>query len=80
MYIQNVSLLARAHGLHSCAQEAWTFWHRTVADYLGIPPEHMLFCGMALGRADPDAAINRWRAPRAALDDFASFEGFCSAP
>jgi hypothetical protein len=31
---------------------------------------------LALGRADPDAPINNWRAPREPLESFASFEGF----
>ncbi|HEX2216233.1 MAG TPA: nitroreductase [Xanthobacteraceae bacterium] len=76
MYIQTVMLLARGHGLHTCAQEAWTFWHRTVSAHLSLPPEQMLFCGMALGHADPDAAINRWRSPRVPLSGFATFRGF----
>jgi nitroreductase len=75
-YIQTVMLLARAYGLHSCAQEAWTLWHKTVPAYIELPSTHMLFCGMALGYADPDAPINAWRAPRQPLDSFASFAGF----
>lgn len=76
MYIQTVSLLARGHGLHTCAQEAWTFWHKTVAATLGLADEHMLFCGLALGYEDPEAAINQWRSPREPLASFASFSGF----
>lgn len=76
MYIQTVMLLARVYGLHSCAQEAWTFWHKTVGKFLDLPPQHMLFCGMALGHADLDAPINRWRSPRETLDGFATFSGF----
>lgn len=76
MYVQTVMLLARAFGLHCCAQEAWTFWHKTVSAFLGLPSELMLFCGLALGHADPDAAINQWRSPREPLDRFASFRGF----
>jgi nitroreductase len=76
MYIQTVSLLARDHGLHTCAQEAWTYWHKTLGAFLPVPAEHLLFCGMGLGYADPDAAINQWRSPRVALDAFASFRGF----
>ena len=76
MFVQTVMLLARAHGLHSCAQEAWTIWHRTVAAFLPVPRDHMVFCGMALGHADPDAAINQWRSGREPLDGFATFEGF----
>jgi hypothetical protein len=36
----------------------------------------MLFCGMALGHADPAAPINQWRAPREGVDGFAVFAGF----
>jgi nitroreductase len=75
-YIQTVMLLAHDYGLHSCAQEAWTHLHKTLPPFLGLPPEFMLFCGMALGHADPDAPINNWRSPREPLDAFASFEGF----
>lgn len=78
MYIQTVMLLARRYGLHSCAQEAWTFWHKTVGAVLRLPPERMLFCGMALGYADAAAAINQWRSPRASLGEFTTFTGFQS--
>lgn len=76
MYIQTVMLLARAHGLHTCSQEAWTHWHKTVSAFLNIPPDHILFCGLALGFADESAPINRWRSPREKLDDFTTFAGF----
>lgn len=76
MYIQTVMLLARAHGLHTCGQEAWTHWHKTLAEFLPVPPEHILFCGLALGHADESAPINRWRSPREPVDDFATFAGF----
>jgi nitroreductase len=71
-----VTLLARGFGLHACAQEAWTFWHKTVGAFLDLPAEHMIFCGMALGHADLDTPINRWRSPREPLEAFASFRGF----
>jgi nitroreductase len=75
-FIQNIMLLARAHGLHSCAQEAWTSWHKTVSAFLDLPPEHILFCGIALGHADEEAPINRWRAEREPVEAFTKFEGF----
>jgi nitroreductase len=75
-YIQTVMLLARGHGLNSCAQEAWTHLHKTLAAFLNLPSEYMIFCGMALGHADNKAAINSWRSPRAPLDEFVSFDGF----
>ena len=77
-YIQTVMLLARGYGLHTCGQEAWTHWHKTVYSFLNIPPEYILFCGLALGYADETAPINRWRAPRAPLESYATFTGFDS--
>ncbi|MFO1406319.1 MAG: nitroreductase [Steroidobacteraceae bacterium] len=75
MYMQNVMLLARARGLDTCAQEAWSVWHRTVDELLGVPPELMLFSGMALGHRDPDAPINRLRTERAAFGEYARVHG-----
>lgn len=76
MFMQNIMLLAREHGLHTCPQEAWAVWHQTVASYLKLPAELMLFCGMALGYADTDAPINQVRTQRAALPEFATLRGF----
>ena len=76
MYMQNVMLLAREHGLHTCPQEAWAVWHEAVAGFLGLPPHQMLFSGMALGYRDEGAPINRLRTDRATLEEFASFQGF----
>lgn len=75
-FIQSIMLLARAYGLHTCAQEAWTSWHITVSAFLKLPTEHILFCGLALGYADEEAPINRWRSDREPLDAFATFAGF----
>jgi len=75
MFMQNIMLLAREHGLHTCAQEAWAVWHKTVEAYLGIPPHLMFFCGMALGYRDDAAPINRLRTDRAPLEEFAVLRG-----
>lgn len=75
-FIQTVMLLARERGLHTCGQEAWTHWHKTVYSRLNIPPDHILFCGIALGYADESVPINQWRAQRASLEDYATFTGF----
>ena len=64
------------HGLHTCPQQAWVSFHRTVRTFLDLPDPLMIYSGMALGYEDPAAPINGWRSPRAALDDFASFDGF----
>ena len=76
MFIQTIMLLARERGLHTCAQEAWAVWHAAVTEFLSLPPQLMLFCGMSLGYRDESAPINGLRTDRAALDEFASLHGF----
>jgi len=76
MYMQSVMLLAREHGLHTCAQEAWSVWYRTVGEFLKLPPELMLFSGMALGYRDESAPINTLKTDRAPLEEFAELRGF----
>lgn len=73
MYLQTVMLLLTERGLASCPQEAWESYQETVSRFLGTPSEHMLFCGLAIGHADPAAPINTLRTERAPLDEFATF-------
>ena len=76
MFMQNVMLMAKSKGLDTCAQEAWAVWHKTIAEIAEIPDEEMVFAGMCLGYADPDAVINDLVSKRANLDDFAQLKGF----
>lgn len=75
MYIQTLMLLAREAGLHSCPQEAWTLWHKTVGEFLGLPDNQKLFCGLALGYADHEHPVSRVRTERAPLEEFATLKG-----
>ena len=75
-YLQTVALLARAYGLHTCPQQAWVSFHQTVRDVLALPPDMMVYSGMALGYEDETAPINGWRAPRVGLREYATFSGF----
>ena len=76
MYLQTVMLLLREHGLDSCPQECWSIYNAFVRSFTGAPPELMLFCGMAIGYADPDAPVNKLETERAPLDEFATIVGF----
>jgi len=70
-FLQSIMLLCREYGLHSCAQEAWAPFHEVVRDYLKVPPEEIIFCGMAIGYADESAPINSLVSERAALGEWA---------
>ena len=75
MFLQTVMLLLREEGLDSCAQECWAIYPKTVGEFLQLPPERMLFCGMAIGYADPAEPANRLVSDRAPLDEVARFHG-----
>ena len=65
MLLATAMLLFQEHGIDTCPQEAWSRWPKTVVEFVGAPPELMLFCGMAIGHADPEAAVNKLYSPRA---------------
>jgi nitroreductase len=75
MYLQSVMLLLKEEGLDSCPQECWAVYPETIGQFLNIPPERMLFTGMAIGYADPNAPVNKLVARRAPLEEFAEFRG-----
>jgi len=76
MYMQTVMLLAVEKGLDTCAQEFWARLPKTVGEFIGLPDDHMLFSGMALGYRDPKAPINNWRTRRDPFEAWAEMRGF----
>ena len=75
MYLQNVMLLAVAEGLATCAQECWAMYPDAVGAAIELPPERMLFCGMAIGYEDPAEPVNRLRSARADVGEWLTVRG-----
>ncbi|GAB4113216.1 MAG: nitroreductase [Rubrivivax sp.] len=73
MFLQNVMVAARARGLDTCPQAAFTQFHRVIARELALPAGEMVVCGMALGHADPAAPENALLTERAPVAEFARF-------
>ena len=73
MFLQNFMLLAQEAGLATCPQEAWANWPETVAEFVDAPQELMLFSGMALGYANPDAPDNQLVSEREPFENWAEF-------
>lgn len=69
MFMQNIMLSAKSHGLDTCAQAAWNKYHRIVLPLLGADDE-ILISAMALGYADQDNVVNTLKPPRAGIDEF----------
>ena len=70
MFLQNIMLLAREHGLHTCPQEAWALFHPQIREYLDVPQNEMIFCGMAIGFADETAPVNTLTSERAPAGEY----------
>ena len=73
MFLQNIMLLARSFDLHTCPQAAWADFHAPIRRHLALPDNQVLVCGMALGKADPDAPENGLRTDRAPIDENTQF-------
>ena len=76
MFMQTVMLLAVERGLDTCAQEYWARYPKTVAGFLGLPDDHMVFAGMALGYRDDAHPINGLQAARDAFEVWGELRGF----
>jgi nitroreductase len=75
MYLQSVMLLLKESGIDSCPQECWHNYCHTLARFLELPANLMLFCGMSIGYADLDDPANALVTRRAPLEDFVTFKG-----
>lgn len=73
MFLQNILVAARARGLHTCPQAAFTQFHRLIAEELQLGEEQMVVCGMSMGYADPDAVENSLVTERVPVAEFAHF-------
>jgi len=75
MFLQSVMVAARAHGLDTCPQAAFTPFHRVIEAELGLSDAEMVVCGMSLGYADPAAVENTLVTEREPVAGFARFHG-----
>ena len=70
MFMENIMVSARGHGLHTCPQAAWNGFAKIILPHIGAGPDEMLVCGMALGYADESAVVNRLHTPRVPVQEF----------
>lgn len=76
MLMQTICLVAEERGVATCMQEAWGMARETLARHFALAETEMIYCGMALGYEDKNAAVNKLRTDRAPLDEIAVFRGF----
>lgn len=73
MFLQNVMVLARSHGLETCPQAAFAPYHKVIRAELGLDEMEAVVCGMSLGYADWGKAENTLVTERVPLDEFVTF-------
>ncbi len=73
MFLQNIMVVARAHGLSTCPQAAFMKYHRVIETELGLSPDQQFLCGMSLGYAAPDRVENTLATEREEVASFATF-------
>ena len=73
MFMQNVMLLAREQGLHTCPQAAWADYHTAVRQVLPLGDDEVVVSGLALGYADPSAIENTLVTERVPISDHVNF-------
>jgi nitroreductase len=69
-------IAARARGLDTCPQAAFAPFDAVIRRHLPLAEEEVTVCGMALGRADPDAPENALVPEREPAARFATLIGF----
>ena len=73
MFLQNIMVAARGHGLHTCPQAAWNGFAKIILPHIGAGDSEMLVCGMALGYADPSDKVNGLHTPREPVETFTTW-------
>jgi nitroreductase len=73
MFLQNIMVAARARGLDTCPQAAFTQFHRIIKRELALPEAQMVVCGMSLGYADMSKVENTLVTEREPVAGFARF-------
>ncbi|CAJ0772049.1 nitroreductase [Ralstonia chuxiongensis] len=73
MFLEAVMVGARARGIDTCPQAAFTQFHRIIAEHLALTDDEMVVCGMSMGYANPAAIENTLITERAPVSDFTRF-------
>lgn len=73
MFIDNIMLSAKSHGLDTCPQGGWSDYHDIIRTVLPVKPEEMILGGMAIGYADKNAPVYNLETEREPVSGFARF-------
>lgn len=75
MFMENIMIAARGHGLHTCPQVAFSKYHTIIREHLDIGQEKIVICGMSIGYADVEAPENTLVTEREPVANFTRYFG-----
>lgn len=75
MFIMSLLMVAQSAGYSSCVIGALSHYGSAIHRLLSLSADEQVVCGIALGRANAQAAVNQFRTRRIALADYATFYG-----
>ena len=73
MFLENIMVAARGRGLDTCPQAAFTPFHRIISEYLQMPENETLICGLSLGYANNESIENTLVTGREPLESWVRF-------
>jgi len=73
LYVNSFMLAAESLGLGTCAQAAIAQVAPAVRDFLGLPDDRRIVCGISFGHPDPDHPSAQFTSRRAPLTDAVTF-------
>jgi nitroreductase len=76
LFLQNLMLAAHVRGLATCPQVSFVRFQSIIAEQLGLDSDELVTCGMSLGYADEQAAVNKLNMPREPVQGFTRWLGF----
>ncbi|MGH3345017.1 MAG: nitroreductase [Carbonactinosporaceae bacterium] len=70
LFLQNVLVGLVAAGLGSCPQYSVAGYSDVIRECLGLTPDRLIVCGLAVGHPDGSAPVNTFYPERAALHEY----------
>ena len=70
MFLQNICLISRSHGLHTCPQAAWGLVYKKANKVLKLKRNYTVHCGMAIGFENQKNKINNLKTEREKVENF----------
>jgi len=68
-YLTYLVTAAQSHGVATIAQGALARHAEEIHSYFALPKWRRVVCGLSFGYPDADHPVNRYRVPRAPLED-----------